>query len=160
MLTVDMLTHAFHRNMHQATLLTGDGDFKPLIDALVQVGMFITLLHPLGETNRELLQSADARQPLILTRLSTLLTPQSRESFRLPLAEHRHPTALPAEWLTAGQDKNQKFRIHKDGDAYVVIREDTPHYLCLRHQNFDLLRRFCRESHGLTLPELSDFAAK
>jgi len=36
MLTVDMLTHTFQRNMRSATLLTGDGDFKPLVDALAK----------------------------------------------------------------------------------------------------------------------------
>lgn len=41
MIAVDMLTHAFRRNMQQATLLTGDLDFKPLLDALVQDGMFV-----------------------------------------------------------------------------------------------------------------------
>jgi hypothetical protein len=34
MIAVDMLTHTFRHNMHQTTLLTGDNDFKPLIDAL------------------------------------------------------------------------------------------------------------------------------
>jgi uncharacterized LabA/DUF88 family protein len=32
MIAVDMLTHPFRHNMHQTTLLTGDNDFKPLID--------------------------------------------------------------------------------------------------------------------------------
>lgn len=63
MLTVDMLTHAFRKNMHQATLLTGDNDFKPLIDALVQDGLFVTLMYPPDETSRELMQAADARTP-------------------------------------------------------------------------------------------------
>jgi uncharacterized LabA/DUF88 family protein len=43
MIAVDMLTHTFRRNMHEATLLTGDNDFKPLVDALVHEGMFITI---------------------------------------------------------------------------------------------------------------------
>jgi uncharacterized LabA/DUF88 family protein len=49
--------------MHQATLLTGDNDFKPLIDALVQDGLFVTLMYPPDETSRELMQAADARTP-------------------------------------------------------------------------------------------------
>ena len=35
MIAVDMLTHPFDRNMERATLLAGDLDFKPLLDALV-----------------------------------------------------------------------------------------------------------------------------
>ena len=61
MLTVDMLSHTFRRNMLSATLLTGDGDFKPLLDALVEMGMFVTLWYPADETSSELIQAADAR---------------------------------------------------------------------------------------------------
>lgn len=43
MIAVDMLTHSFRGNMDKATLLTGDLDFKPLVDALIQQGMYITL---------------------------------------------------------------------------------------------------------------------
>ncbi|MBD2254416.1 NYN domain-containing protein [Nostoc parmelioides] len=38
MIAVDMLTHSFQKNMDEATLLAGDLDFKPLIDALVLNG--------------------------------------------------------------------------------------------------------------------------
>jgi uncharacterized LabA/DUF88 family protein len=69
MLTVDMLTHTFRRNMDAATLLTGDVDFKPLIDALVQNGMYVTLWYPPGETSLELQRAADTRRPLTLTTL-------------------------------------------------------------------------------------------
>lgn len=48
MIAVDMLTHSFHKNMDEATLLTGDLDFKPLIDALVLNGMYVSLWYPKG----------------------------------------------------------------------------------------------------------------
>jgi len=56
MIAVDMLTHTFRRNMHEATLLTGDNDFKPLVDALVHDGMFVTLWYPPDETSKELMR--------------------------------------------------------------------------------------------------------
>ena len=64
MIAVDMLTHAFRRNMHHATLLTADLDFKPLLDALVQDGMHVELWYPHGKPNKELVASADSRRPL------------------------------------------------------------------------------------------------
>lgn len=42
-IAVDMLIHTIRGNMHKATIITGDQDFKPLIDALVQEGMYVTL---------------------------------------------------------------------------------------------------------------------
>jgi uncharacterized LabA/DUF88 family protein len=84
MLTVDMLTHSFRRNMQRATLFTGDQDFKPLVDALVLEAMFVTLWYPPGETNPELIAAADSRMPMQFGGLTTLLTPESRERFKLP----------------------------------------------------------------------------
>jgi uncharacterized LabA/DUF88 family protein len=43
-IAVDMLMHTVRHNMHETTLLAGDQDFKPLVNALVQEGMYINLL--------------------------------------------------------------------------------------------------------------------
>lgn len=64
MIAVDMLSHTFHRNMHKATLLTNDLDFKPLIDALVQNGMDVELVFEPGFTNMDLISSADKKSPM------------------------------------------------------------------------------------------------
>ncbi len=64
MISVDMLTYSFRKTMHQATLLTSDLDYKPLLDALVAEGMFVNLWYPRGYTNSELIYAADANQPL------------------------------------------------------------------------------------------------
>jgi uncharacterized LabA/DUF88 family protein len=64
MIAVHMMTHSFRRNMHQATLLSGDLDFKPLIDALVLEGMSVTLWYPEGSTAKELIAAADRSIPL------------------------------------------------------------------------------------------------
>lgn len=66
MIAVDMLNHSFRKNMNRATLLTGDLDFKPLIDALVDNGMFIDLLYPVNKTSSELIQAADSSDELNL----------------------------------------------------------------------------------------------
>jgi uncharacterized LabA/DUF88 family protein len=100
MLTVDMLTHAFRRNMHQATLLTGDNDFKPLIDALVQDGLFVTLWYPPDETSKELIQAADARRPLNVEVLGELLTTKSRAMFRIPTKGMMRPIEPKGRMLT------------------------------------------------------------
>src|SRR5258706_1794816 len=59
MIAVHMLTHSFRHNMEQATLLTGDLDFKPLLDALVQDGMDVTLWVEPGSASKELIHAAD-----------------------------------------------------------------------------------------------------
>jgi uncharacterized LabA/DUF88 family protein len=63
-IAVDMLSHSHRRNMTQATLLSGDLDFKPVVDALVRDGMWVTVWCERASTSRELWLSADSRRDL------------------------------------------------------------------------------------------------
>lgn len=63
MIAVDMLVHTIRKNMTEATLIAGDADFTPLLNALSNEGMFVTLIHP-PRASKDLLAAADARQLL------------------------------------------------------------------------------------------------
>ncbi|MBY4593104.1 MULTISPECIES: NYN domain-containing protein [Rhizobium] len=63
MIAVDMMIHTIRRNMTAASLLAGDADFTPLLNALSNEGMFVTLIHP-PKASKELLAAADARRPI------------------------------------------------------------------------------------------------
>jgi uncharacterized LabA/DUF88 family protein len=154
MLTVDMLTHAFRKNMHQATLLTGDNDFKPLIDALVQDGMFVTLWYPQQETSRELMQAADARRPLNMSILHSLLTPESQNLFQIPCPKNQNPSIEPGQILTTWVHDSKALGLYRDGSEFVVTQEhDALNRLHIRHANYELLRFFCHETLDIELPE-------
>jgi uncharacterized LabA/DUF88 family protein len=84
MIAVDMLRHSFRKNMDKATLLTGDLDFKPLLDALILEGMYTTLWFDPRITSKELLYSADSNQVL----LPSFLYQNSTDSFK---ASHTVP---------------------------------------------------------------------
>lgn len=84
MIAVDMLNHSFRKNMTKATLLTSDLDFKPLIDALVENGMYINLWYPLNKTNIELIQSADSSIKLDLKTLYEYTTTEFQKSHKIP----------------------------------------------------------------------------
>jgi glycosidase len=45
-------------------LITGDQDFKPLVDALVQMGLYVDVVGDVRHTSTELARSADSYQPL------------------------------------------------------------------------------------------------
>ena len=85
MIAVDMLMHSFRRNMDRATLLTGDLDFKPLIDALVSNGTYVTLWYPPKSTSKELIASADERRQLDVQSIYHSIKVESR-SFLVPHA--------------------------------------------------------------------------
>lgn len=84
MIAVDMLNHSFRKNMSQATLLTADLDFKPLIDALVDNGMYVNLWYPINKTNIELIQSADASRRLDLRTIFDYSTTKFKKSHEIP----------------------------------------------------------------------------
>jgi len=63
-IAVHMLTHTWRKNMDRVTLLSGDLDYKPLIDALVQEGMHVVLWHDPSSTSKELVYSADSKRIL------------------------------------------------------------------------------------------------
>lgn len=80
MIAVDMLTHTIRRNMDRTGLLAGDLDFKPLLDALVNEGMYVTLVYPPRATSSELRAAADSREPLTPTKTFSWLEPDSQET--------------------------------------------------------------------------------
>ena len=62
MIAVHMLLHTIRGNMRKTTLLAGDLDFKPVVDALVQEGMYVTLWYEPRSASRNLVYAADAQR--------------------------------------------------------------------------------------------------
>jgi uncharacterized LabA/DUF88 family protein len=60
-LAVDMMTHAFRGKIERATLFAGDADFEPLVQALVNEGLHVTLWHP-PQANKDLKGAADSNR--------------------------------------------------------------------------------------------------
>jgi uncharacterized LabA/DUF88 family protein len=153
MIAVDMLTHTFRRNMHEATLLTGDNDFKPLVDALVHEGMFITIWYPPGETSRELMDAADARRPLTFQGLRALLTPDSQRDFAIPVLDNMTSKQQPGSIVKNWTEGKEKHALYLDGSDYVVVTRDDPlNQLHVRHSDLNLLREFCKECFKINIP--------
>ena len=61
-IAVDLLTHSFRRNMEGVVLMAGDQDFRPVVEAVVREGMYLTLWSDPRHTSKELRHAADARR--------------------------------------------------------------------------------------------------
>ncbi|HEX8176519.1 MAG TPA: NYN domain-containing protein [Pyrinomonadaceae bacterium] len=59
LLTVDMMNHAVRGNMSTAYLLSGDRDFKPVVESLVQMGLFVEVIGDRKHTSKDLAWAAD-----------------------------------------------------------------------------------------------------
>ncbi|GEP53891.1 NYN domain-containing protein [Reyranella soli] len=146
MIAVDMMMHTFRRNMHHATLLTGDADFKPLIDALIREGMQVTLWYPLGETAQELIDAADIRRPIDFSTIRSVLTDESQRDFAIPGVVANPPMSETAKRVRTWGSSEAQQELWKDGPMLSIVR----HYLvddryCVTHTNPNLLKAVCAE---------------
>lgn len=97
-LAVDMMMHTFRKNMGSATLLAGDDDFIPLVEALVREGMKIRIWYPPQATS-ELLSAADHRQPISLKHIYGYLTnADGTKAYEIRNGGQGSPHGEPVGW--------------------------------------------------------------
>lgn len=154
LIAVDMLTHTFRRNMHEATLLTGDVDFKPLIDALVREGMFVNLWYPPRHTSKELMSAADARIPLNIHALYELTTQRFRQQVTLP--SHQvgffplHDDKPYFEW--SDERWGNCFLCRRDEFYKLVAMPPTGRHILVEHRDMNILKLYCEDVFSLAIP--------
>jgi uncharacterized LabA/DUF88 family protein len=153
MIAVDMLTHSFRRNMHQATLLTGDLDFKPLLDALVQEGMFVSLWFPPGETSKELKSAADRSRPFTVYNVYEAM--HNPKQFTIPNGVTEKSKGEYAEVLKDWIVEGRTARLMRDNDGFIfempsAYSPGTVTYFS--HPKETILRAFVKEVHGWLIP--------
>lgn len=90
-IAVDMLTHSFRGVIDRATLFAGDRDFVPLVSALVQHGIYVTVGYHPQSVAEELLDAADKRAEYDTVTLWGLATPQFKRRFPAPLRDFMAP---------------------------------------------------------------------
>lgn len=64
LLAVQMMEHAFRGNMSKAVLLSGDKDFRPLVESLVRLGLFVEVVGDQKHISKDLIHSADTHKTL------------------------------------------------------------------------------------------------
>lgn len=159
MIAVDMLTHTIRGNMQEAGLLAGDLDFKPLLDALVNEGMFVSLIYPPRFINSELLAAADSRIPMSPSFWHFRLTEESRNLLG----------RWPTKTQSGGLDKRNLIEIQKlestvpeltiwhdpvNASASISWRLDNlDTYLRIYNASWERLRLFAKDEHSIDLPK-------
>jgi uncharacterized LabA/DUF88 family protein len=158
MIAVDMLTHSFRRNMHEATLLTSDLDFKPLLDALVQHGMFVTLWYPPRKTSDKLIAAAYRSRRLHIGEVRDALRGGGPAPFVVPQA-HSEPSkgdyaTVLMTWTVDGGEA----KLMQDGEIFVAaIPPDTraPGMMTYyQHSDLAILRAYLADMRDIRLPNI------
>ncbi len=155
LLAVDMMNHAVRQNMRRAILLTGDQDFKPVVDSLVLLGTFIDVWGAARHVSQALIDAADSHM------LFTF-----RDYFGFSAEEIRSGKQLPNEMMTAnyvrGDYDGTLMARGKAGDYDVIIANrgstitayvpipDTNNVHQISHTDYELLKVFLTFQFGPT----------
>ena len=84
LLATDMLTHGFNGSMKTAVLLTGDLDFRPIVEALVRSGVFVEVWYHHSSVAAELPGAADFGRQLRFRQLYSWNTESFKQKHRIP----------------------------------------------------------------------------
>jgi uncharacterized LabA/DUF88 family protein len=154
LLAVEMLDHAFRKNMGDAYLLAGDGDFVPLVEAVTRLGTWVEVFHDPRTASRELCAAADVGVPLSINDFWSWSTNALQLAHPLPAPDHnaqytvdnlgpvnrREGTNEAGTRVTLGQqiDPVRFFLyIHQRGNVTVF-----------RHSDSDILERYYHDRFG------------
>ena len=154
-IAVDMLSHTYNGNMHQCTLMAGDLDFKPVVDALVMAGMYITLWYKQGSTSEELIYAADAKVELTCRNVHAFLEDDIRRTIQLPDENiGLFPKQLNENSLTGMVVNNlgKEIQLHHLRDVFYIIEPYPEHnknfYKWYSCKNTDILFRYYDAVNG------------
>ncbi|HEY0460136.1 MAG TPA: NYN domain-containing protein [Pyrinomonadaceae bacterium] len=117
MLAVHMMEHAFRGNVSKTVLLSGDLDFRPLVESLVRFGLFVEVSADLKHFSTELIHSADAHKKLSIDEYFRL-TPNHIQSLK--------PIEFPTRTFFRERAEKENFWLHKEGtcgdfEVYIYI---------------------------------------
>jgi len=120
MIAVDMLSHSFRKNMNKAHLLTGDLDFKPLIEALVFEGMHVNIIYSELSISKELLYVADSNQRITIRQIHNWLPDNEQIIYRTPKF-HQSLWIESPTLLQEGEIKGGKIKLWgRDENEYWI----------------------------------------
>jgi uncharacterized LabA/DUF88 family protein len=159
-LAVDALLMASRGLFASCTLLTGDLDFKPLVTALVDMGVDVYLLYPEDETNDDLQVVADSADTLTVATFRQWFSDSFSQKTFLPEAVFTfqsdvktHSTKL-AQWH---DDRYGDCYVTNDANIFELITERSiqnpnTHRLEMKSSNEGALRAYAEDVFSLIVP--------
>jgi hypothetical protein len=151
LLAVDMLTHTFRGNCDHVSLLTGDLDFKPVVDAVVQLGAKVEIWYERTTASEELLAAADSRQEMTLRTFHGWAVQRFRRANTIPEVSTGTWTSQEAIVLRRGllRRSGHEVRVYATHRYVLVVDQfDGRSDLFFAHHDPDQLLAFCDADLG------------
>ena len=157
LLAVEMMSLAHRGTFSKATIITNDLDFKPLLDALVVMGIDLTLIHK-PSANEELISAADRAQPVALYTLFQWTTHSFQKRFPFPEAVQGPVSYLAgdiARWTDPNTERGH-CRLYGEPRDYLLVSQysgHSGHGLSIKFSDIATSRKIIASQWGITIPE-------
>ena len=151
LIAVDMLTHGFNRNMRRAALLAGDLDFRPLVEAVVQTGVFVELWYEKASTNENLYWAADQGRPIVWRNLYDWNSDAFRIAHPLPqVSGERNDYYLTSPQIAYGTCAGRSVELLRlSANGPFVLHAALPDgNQSMKHAERQVLERYFKMTHG------------
>jgi len=147
LLAVDAMTHAVRGNMKNVALVTGDQDFKPLVEALVGLGLHVHLWGDLQHTSNDLADAADVYVPMSLTIYHSMTDEAEKKRVPLPRAAavSRDDCKLIREGTVGGMPAEL---LLSPSEAWAVVIRLPAGEVWYTHRENPRLLKFCELEYG------------
>jgi uncharacterized LabA/DUF88 family protein len=154
LLAVEMLDHAFRKNMAAAFLLAGDGDFTPVVEAVTRLGTWVQVHYDRHGASKELFSSADWGRSLSFNDLWSWGSSEFKEGHpvptQLPPVHFDVSRFSPTKAKTGKNENGERVTLGERGDKagefFVYVERTTgTGATVFVHHNFDVLERYYRE---------------
>lgn len=148
-LAVDVLMHAHAKNINEAFLVAGDLDFRPLVKALIQLGIYVTILCR-RSSSLELQYAADHVNELTFTWVYGWSTPEFRRAHPIPETSLRGDPNMPG-WSKIAVGKTEfgeAVLFHNNRMDFMLKAVSGEGLLSAQFNNRDFLERYFRHVWG------------
>jgi uncharacterized LabA/DUF88 family protein len=148
LLAVDMMAHAAQRNMTKVVLLAGDQDFRPAVESLVQLGIFVHIFGDAKHTSRELTWAASAYTKLTFEDFYQWTPSSIQSQCRIPFSGSS-PTVKDKKILKTGSMNGNKCTLYESNDGFLIyfsqLNNFQRHYT---HKDLGRLELYFTFQHG------------
>lgn len=150
LIAVDMLSHTMRKNMDMAVLITGDLDFQPLLDALVDAGMYTILRSDPRTTAGDLTAAADESHPITITDIYAWATDSFRTSHPFPQSFSTSSREEIGSLIATGHTLiGDKIGLFHDGSNFCITFPDhnnKGYSIYIRHNDRKFLERYVSDT--------------
>ncbi len=150
LLAVDMLTHGFNRNMTHAILISGDLDFRPVVETLVRSGVFVEVWYEKRSGAKELPGAADFGTEITWQTLYRWNTESFKGVHRQPTHRREHQPILHEVYVASGkcQDQNAELMKAPGQGPFILYVEQPDGAHWFKHDDRQILERYVAMLYG------------